>query len=63
MSDGPPFHLTVTGRRFHEHTVPEVARQLARIATALEALAEDPEHEAEEPPESETPPVADPPPT
>ena len=58
MTDGTPFHATVSGRRFYEHTMPEVARQLARIAAALEDLAEDPEHEAEEPPESETPPVA-----
>ena len=40
MTDGTPFHATVSGRRFYEHTMPEVARQLARIAAALEALAE-----------------------
>ena len=43
MSD-VPFHLTRGGRTFYEHTLPEIARQLAllnetlaRIAVALEA--------------------------
>ena len=47
MSDRPPFHATVEGRSFYGLVMPEIATQLARIAKALEALAERPEHEAE----------------
>ena len=34
-----PFYVTVMGRRFYEGTVPELVRQLTRIADALERLA------------------------
>lgn len=37
MSD-IPFHRTPMGHRFYEHTVPELARNLARIADLLERL-------------------------
>ena len=37
---GISFHDTVMGRRFFEHTVPELVRQLARIADLLERLVE-----------------------
>ena len=37
---GINFHDTVMGRRFFEHTVPELVRQLARIADLLEKLVE-----------------------
>ena len=33
-----PFYATVCGRRFYEQTMPEIGRQLARIAAALEVL-------------------------
>jgi hypothetical protein len=36
--NGVPFHRTPMGRRFIEHTVPDLARRLARIADALERL-------------------------
>jgi hypothetical protein len=38
MSEGP-FHATRMGARFYEHTMPELVRQLARIADAVERLA------------------------
>ena len=34
----PEFFQTPMGRRFYEHTVPELAKQLERVADALEAL-------------------------
>ncbi len=34
----PEFFLTPMGRRFYEHDVPELTKQLQRIADALEAL-------------------------
>lgn len=34
----PEFFQTPMGRRFYEHTVPELTKQLERIADALEAL-------------------------
>lgn len=37
MSD-IPFYRTQMGHRFYEHTVPEFARNLARVADALERL-------------------------
>jgi hypothetical protein len=36
---GPQFFETRMGQRFYEHTMPEVAKQLARIADALENIA------------------------
>lgn len=35
---GPEFHQTGYGRQFFDHQLPELIHQLARIATALEAL-------------------------
>ncbi len=35
---GAPFHQTVVGHRFFEHQLPELIRQLARIADQLEKL-------------------------
>jgi hypothetical protein len=35
----PEFHLTRRGAAFYDRDVPEIARQLARIADALEQLA------------------------
>ena len=35
---GPEFFQTPMGRRFYEHTVPELVRQITRVADALEAL-------------------------
>ena len=35
-----PFHATVMGRRYYEHTAPEFVRQLTRVADALERLIE-----------------------
>lgn len=37
MSD-IPFYRTQMGHRFYDHTVPELARNLARIADLLERL-------------------------
>jgi hypothetical protein len=37
MSD-VPFYRTQMGHRFYDHTVPELARNLARIADLLERL-------------------------
>ncbi|MCC6644562.1 MAG: hypothetical protein IT374_03195 [Polyangiaceae bacterium] len=37
MSD-VPFHRTQMGHRFYEHTVPELARNLGRVADLLEKL-------------------------
>ncbi len=34
----PEFFQTPMGRRFYEHTMPELAKQLERVADALEAL-------------------------
>ena len=35
---GPEFWRTPMGHRYYEHTLPELARQLERVADALEAL-------------------------
>ena len=35
---GPEFFQTQMGRRFYEHSVPELVKQIARVADALEAL-------------------------
>jgi len=34
----PEFFQTPMGRRFYEHTVPELVKQIARVAEALEAI-------------------------
>lgn len=34
----PEFFQTPMGRRYYEHTLPELAKQLERVADALEAL-------------------------
>jgi hypothetical protein len=34
----PEFFQTPMGRRFYEHTVPELVKQIERVAEALEAL-------------------------
>ena len=39
MSD-VPFHLTRAGARFYEHTLPELVRQVSRLAAAVERLAD-----------------------
>jgi hypothetical protein len=39
---GVPFHQTVVGHRFFEHQLPELIRQLARIADQLEKLNKNP---------------------
>ena len=41
MSD-IPFHATVQGRRYYEHQLPELIRQVTRLANALEKLAMNP---------------------
>lgn len=35
---GPQFFQTHMGRRFYEHTMPELVKQVARVADALEAV-------------------------
>ena len=35
---GADFFKTPLGKRFYEHTMPELVTQLARIAEALEAI-------------------------
>lgn len=35
-----PFHATRMGARFYEHTVPELARAVERLASALERIAD-----------------------
>jgi hypothetical protein len=35
-----PFHLTVMGRRFYDHTLPALVAELARINASLAELAE-----------------------
>lgn len=37
---GTPFHLTRQGARYYEHTLPELARAINRLAQSLERLAE-----------------------
>ena len=32
----PQFHETVMGKRFYEHQVPQILKQLTRIADAME---------------------------
>lgn len=46
MSD-VPFYRTQMGHRYYEHTLPELVRQLARVADVLERTAA--RREAEEP--------------
>ena len=53
------FHQTRMGRTFYEHTMPELARQLARIASALETLAPALPDPAEATPKSSEPSVPD----
>ncbi len=43
MSD---FHKTRMGHTFYEHTMPELVRQLERLGTMLEQLAEHVAHSA-----------------
>ena len=35
---GPEFFQTPMGRTFFEHTMPELVKQITRVADALEAL-------------------------
>ena len=35
-----PFYLTRMGARFYEHTVPELVKQITRLADALERIAD-----------------------
>ena len=35
-----PFHATRTGARFYESTLPELVRQVTRLADALERIAD-----------------------
>ena len=35
-----PFHATRMGRTFHEHTLPELVRQVTRLNDVLERLAD-----------------------
>jgi hypothetical protein len=35
---GPQFYQTPMGRRFYEHTMPELVAQLARVGDAVQAL-------------------------
>jgi hypothetical protein len=35
-----PFYMTRMGRRYYEHTVPELVTQLARLNELLERLTE-----------------------
>ncbi len=52
-----PFYLTRMGARFYEHTVPELVRQITRLADALERLADAEPERADEPetPDKEKP--------
>ena len=36
----PDFFMTAMGRTFYDHTLPTIARELARLNTALERIAE-----------------------
>jgi len=56
----PEFHLTRRGAAFYDRDVPEIARQLARIADALGRLA-DAEHQRDPDPVRLT--ASTPPPT
>lgn len=38
MANGPDFFQTVMGKRFYEHTMPALVRQLERLNTNLEQL-------------------------
>ena len=44
-----PFHQTVVGHRFFEHQLPELIRQLARIADQLERLQKQAGQQAPQP--------------
>jgi hypothetical protein len=35
---GPEFFQTSMGKRFYEHTMPELVRQVGRLAEALEGI-------------------------
>ena len=48
MSD-IPFHHTVAGHRFFEHQLPDLIRQLARIADQLERLQKQAAQQAPQP--------------
>lgn len=39
MSGDVPFHLTVNGRRFYEHQLPELLRLLAELSERLDRVA------------------------
>jgi len=40
MSEDIPFHATRMGQQFYERTLPELVRQVARLADAVERLVE-----------------------
>ena len=50
-----PFHATRMGARFSEHTVPELVKQITRLADALERSADTESVNAERVEEPETP--------
>jgi hypothetical protein len=57
------FHRTVMGQRLIEHTLPELVRQVSRLAAAVDRLADlqeragrQPETENEDDPEGTNPP-------
>ena len=54
MSD-VPFYLTRMGARFYEHTLPELVRQITRLADALERIADTVSVNSERAGEPETP--------
>jgi hypothetical protein len=43
----PELHETIMGRKLIEHTLPEIARQLERIADAMEKTSKDSDKLAE----------------
>ncbi len=50
-----PFYLTRMGARFYEHTVPELVKQITRLADALERIADTGSVDDERADEPETP--------
>jgi hypothetical protein len=40
MSEEVPFHATRMGQQFYERTLPELVRQITRLAEAVEKLSE-----------------------
>ena len=50
-----PFHATRMGARFYEHTVPELVKQITRLADALERIADTVSVNSERADEPETP--------